>query len=406
MIGRIIEIKDQNQAVKELELIGSDKTGIKLMVPKAVSRAIKLKGIKPAAANIIKQEMLSHGGEAATAFGSINQSVELTDLLILGTMRQFGLLIEKLKKHQFGLPKIADEISLILQNYDAIPAPIEFKNRRFLFGQRTYLMGILNVTPDSFSDGGCFIKPAVAVKHAKEMLAEGADIIDVGGESSRPGAEGVLAEEEKKRVLPVIEKLAEETSAIISIDTTKAEVARAALSCGAAMVNDISALGFDSRMAELVAEYKVPLCIMHIRGTPGDMQDDPAYLDLMGEVINYLFERLEIAQKAGILLEQIIVDPGIGFGKTVEHNLEILRRLKELKVLGCPILVGSSRKSVIGEILNLPVEERLEGTAATVALAIANGADIIRVHDVTQMKRVAKMVDAIVRREYYGEEKG
>ncbi len=405
MTGRVIEVKDHILAEKELSLVGSDRIGIELMAPKAVSRVVKLKGIRPAAANIIKQEMLSFGGEVATAYGSINHSVETTDLLVFGTMKQFRLLIDKLKIHQFGLPQISEEMGLVLSNYDSTPQSIKLKDITLDFGQRTYIMGILNVTPDSFSDGGKFIDPSAAVSHAKRMLAEGADIIDVGGQSTRPGAESISVEEEKKRVLPVIEKLAAETSAVISIDTTQSEVAKAALGVGASLVNDISGLGFDSDMAGVVAEHSVPICIMHIKGTPRDMQENPTYSDLMGEIINYLSRRLEIAKEAGILLEKIIIDPGIGFGKTIEHNLEILKRLKELRVLGCPILIGTSRKSLIGKILDLPVEDRLEGTAATVALAIANGADIIRVHDVLQMKRVAKMSDAILRGKENGKEK-
>jgi dihydropteroate synthase len=261
-------------------------------------------------------------------------------------------------------------------------------------------MGVLNVTPDSFSDGGYFLDSEAAVRHGQQMIRDGADIIDIGGESTRPGSEAVPAEEEIDRIVPVIAKLAKRT--IISVDTTKAEVAEAALAAGADMVNDVSGLRFDPALAKLVAEKGVPLSLMHIKGKPRDMQNDPVYSDLMSEVISYLEEGLAIAQKAGILLEKIIVDPGIGFGKTVEHNLEIMARLKELKGLGRPVLVGTSRKSVIGKVLDLPVEERLEGTAATVALAIANGADIVRVHDVRAMSRVARMTDAIVRRRKNG----
>lgn len=397
MMGRVVEIENLFAAEKELLAIGSDKKGIELMAPKSVTRVVKLKGIKPLLANIIKQEMLSFGGEAATAYGSINQSVDATDVLIFGTLKQFHLLITKLKLHQFGLPKIAEEIDLALHNYDLIPKPIKIKDKTMDFGQRTHIMGVLNVTPDSFSDGGRFVDVEVAVAHAKQMLADGAEIIDVGGESTRPGSASISVEEEKKRVIPVIEKLSAETDSIISIDTTKAEVARAALTAGASMVNDISGLHFDVNMAKVVAEFQVPICIMHIRGVPKNMQDNPVYSDLMGEIINYLEEGLEIAEKAGILHEKIIVDPGIGFGKTVDHNLEILKRLRELKILGCPILIGTSRKSVIGKVLDLPVSERIEGTAATVAISIANGADIVRVHDVKQMARVVRMTDAIVR---------
>lgn len=397
MIGRVIEIENLESAERELLSIGSDSEGVELMAPKAVNKVIKLKGIRPTAANIIKQEMLSYGAEAATAFGSINHSVSETDLLVFGTIKQLRLLVDKLERHQFGLPQVAKEIKLILNHYDSVAKAIKVKDKKLNFGRRTYLMGVLNVTPDSFSDGAQFMEVDKAVTHAKQMLDEGADIVDVGGESTRPGSESVSVEEEKKRVLPVIERLANETDAIISIDTTRAEVAKAALSAGAAMVNDISGLHFDPAMAKVISDQGVPVCIMHMQGTPKNMQQDPVYQDLMGEIINYLEEGLEIAKKAGILHGQIIVDPGIGFGKTVEHNLEILKRLKELKVLGCPILVGTSRKSLIGKVLDLPVEERIEGSAATVAISIANGVDLVRVHDIKQMARVVKMTDAIVR---------
>ncbi len=397
MIGRMIEIGNLEAAERELLSIGADRAGIEIMAPKALNKVIKLKGIRPAAANIIKQEMLSFGGEAATAYGSINHSVPETDLLIFGTLKQFRRLVGKLKKHQFGLPEIAEEIGLIMDRCASAPKPLRIKNKTFEFGLRTYIMGVLNVTPDSFSDGAKFLDADSAVEYARRMLADGADIIDVGGESTRPGSEPVPADEEKKRVLPVIERLAKETDAVISVDTTKAKVAEAALSAGASMVNDISGLHFDSALPKVIADRGVPVCIMHIRGTPKNMQVNPVYNDLMGEIIDHLSKGLEIAQKAGILHEKIMVDPGIGFGKTLEHNLEILRRLKELKVLGCPILVGTSRKSVIGQVLGLPVEDRLDGTAATVAISIANGVDMIRVHDVKQMARVAKMSDAVIR---------
>ncbi|KPJ64595.1 dihydropteroate synthase [candidate division WOR-1 bacterium DG_54_3] len=397
MMGRIIEIKNLSGAEKELLSIGSHEVGVQIMAPKAVNRVLKIKGLRPTLANIIKQEMLSFGGEAATAHGSVNQSVDSTDLLVFGTLKQFQLLVGKLKLHPFGLPEMAVQIDRILGNYESIPGPIKIGHKTLDFGYRTYIMGVLNVTPDSFWDGGKFTEVEAAIARAKQMLEDGADIIDIGGESTRPGSEPVSAEEEKKRVLPVIERLANETGALISIDTTKAAVAQAALSSGASMVNDISGLHFDSEMPKVIAEHGIPVCIMHIQGIPKDMQKGPGYNDLMGEIINYLEEGVDIAVKAGILLEKIMVDPGIGFGKTVEHNLEILNRLKELKILGCPILVGASRKSVIGRILDLPVEERIEGTAATVAISIANGADMVRVHDVKEMARVVKMTDAILR---------
>lgn len=398
MTCRIIELADLLVATKELLAIGADRCGVELMAPKAVARAVKITGLCPPAANIVKQEMLSFGGEAATSYGSIVHSVKTTDLIILGTLKQFDQLLAKLPAHQFGLPQVAAEIKLALTNYTAIPQPIG----RFKFGQRTYIMGIINITPDSFSDGGRYASVDAAVEQGRQMLAEGADIIDVGGESSRPGARPVSAREEIARVVPVIKKLAKEKRAFISIDTTKAPVAAAAIAAGAAMVNDISALRFDRKMASTVAAAKVPLCLMHLQGSPRTMQQNPSYTDLIGEIIDSLNGGLAIAVKAGILLEKIVLDPGIGFGKTTAHNLEILQRLREFKVLGRPILVGTSRKSVIGQVLDLPVNERLMGTAATVAIAVANGADIVRVHDVKELRQVVQMTDSIVRRKKDG----
>jgi len=256
---------------------------------------------------------------------------------------------------------------------------------------RVLIMGILNVTPDSFSDGGRFLSPDAAVKRALIMEKEGADIIDVGGESSRPGAEPVPVEEELRRVIPVLERLRGKLRIPISIDTTKAEVAEAALRAGASIVNDISALRFDPAMASVVAEFGAGLVLMHMLGTPKTMQQDPHYEDVVREVREFLAERALYAQSQGIPREAIAVDPGIGFGKTVEHNLELLRRLPELVELGFPVLVGPSRKSFIGAILGLGVEERLEGTLAACAVAVVRGADILRVHDVREVRRAADL---------------
>ena len=399
MSVRIVEVNGLPAAGRELLAIGCDPAGVRLMAPKAIFRAVKATGLTPPAANILKQEMLSFGGEAGTSYGSIVHSVKTTDVLVLGTLKQFGLLTAKLKLHQFGLPKLAAEIEACLKTYDCPPAPLRIGRGTFRFGRRTYIMGILNVTPDSFSDGGLFDDPASAVERARAMMAEGADIIDIGGESTRPGAAGVPAEEEIRRVVPVVKKLAGDRGMVISIDTRKAKVARAALEAGADMINDVSGLRYDKQMAGVVADYKVPICLMHMKGNPKTMQQKPVYHDLMGEVIGQLAAGIAIANNAGILLEKIIVDPGLGFGKTAAHNLEILRQLSELKALGRPVLVGPSRKSTIGQVLGLPAADRLEGTAAAVAVAVSRGADLVRVHDVKEMVRVVRMTDAIVRRE-------
>jgi len=268
----------------------------------------------------------------------------------------------------------------------------------FDFSQRTYIMGILNITPDSFSDGGLFFDKSAAVEQALRMQADGADIIDIGGESTRPGAEKISVKEEIKRVVPVIKSIAHRVNVPISIDTYKSAVAEAALKAGASMVNDISGLRFDPKMPKVVAKHKVPVVIMHIKGTPVNMQKNPSYKSLITEITDYLYGGIVIAREAGIPDDMIILDPGIGFGKTVAHNLEIIKRLNEFAGFEKPILLGHSRKSFIGKILgDLSVSERLEGTAAAASIGIFNGANIIRVHDVAEMSRVAKIADRIKR---------
>jgi dihydropteroate synthase len=275
-------------------------------------------------------------------------------------------------------------------------APITIRDRQFVWGSRTYVMGVINVSPDSFSGDGLGGDVDAAVEQGRRFEAEGADILDVGGESTRPNFEAISVAEEIERVVPVIRRLVQETSLPISIDTSKVEVAeRAIKEAGAHMLNDIWGFRQDGeRMALLAAETGLPAVVMHNqRGRP--FRD--VIGDVIGDILAGLGESLRIARQAGIPEERLIIDPGFGFGWDEKHNLEMLRRLGELRVLGRPILIGTSRKSTIGKVLDLPVEERLEGTAATVAIAIANGADIVRVHDVKAMVRVARMTDAVVR---------
>ena len=287
---------------------------------------------------------------------------------------------------------------------------LTIRNFTFHWGRRTYIMGILNATPDSFSGDGLVQEAdvvAAALARARQMLAEGADILDVGGESTRPGSEPVSAEEEIRRVVPIIRALRAETDAIISIDTSKAAVAAAALDAGADIINDVWGLRADPQLAPLAAAAGVPVILMHNRSNPKHAAIDPklggryvgvAYDDLMADIQRELGICLDVAHRAGIPDEKIILDPGVGFGKTVEQNLEIIHRLDEIKALGYPVLLGASRKSFIGYTLDLPPDQRAEGTAATTAIGIDRGADIVRVHDVLINVRVARMTDAIVRR--------
>jgi dihydropteroate synthase len=267
----------------------------------------------------------------------------------------------------------------------------------FEFGSRTYIMGILNVTPDSFSNDGIYNDVDKAVRHAEMIAEQGADIIDIGGESTRPGAAPITAEEEIKRTIPVIKRIAKSIDLPISIDTKKSEVARLALDNGASLVNDITGLESDEKIGSLVARSKAKVVLMHIKGTSLTMQNNPIYENLIQEIKEKLKRLIEKAEEAGIKKENIIIDPGLGFGKTAEHNLEILNQLYEFKELGQPILVGPSRKSFIGKLLGTEPDKRIFGTAASVAIAIKNGADIIRVHDVKEIKQVAILADAIVR---------
>ncbi|MBW4631286.1 MAG: dihydropteroate synthase [Iphinoe sp. HA4291-MV1] len=272
------------------------------------------------------------------------------------------------------------------------------RERCFEWGQRTYLMGVLNVTPDSFSDGGEFITTTTALAQAQAMIAAGADIIDVGGQSTRPGANQITLIEELDRILPVLQVLRKEIPVPISIDTTRAVVAKAAVEAGADIVNDISGGIFDPDMLLTVARMNVPIILMHLRGNPQTMQQFTEYQDLIGEIYSFLTKQTAAATTAGIDQGKIIIDPGIGFAKNYEQNLEIFRRLPQLHQLNCPILVGPSRKSFIGRILNQPdPKARVWGTAAACCAAIFNGADILRVHDVKEMRDVSLVADAIFR---------
>ena len=262
--------------------------------------------------------------------------------------------------------------------------------------RETLVMGIVNVTPDSFSDGGKFFLPEVAISHASKLITQGADIIDIGGESTRPGAEQVSESEELKRVIPVIEKIRTDNPTIlISIDTTKASVAKHAIEAGADIINDVSGFSFDNNMIGIVESFNIPVVIMHMKGNPQNMQLNPKYKDIVNEILDFFKMKIKIAIQSGINRSMIILDPGIGFGKTVENNFELLSRLNEFNVLELPIMIGPSRKSFIGITLDLPPEDRVEGTAAAVSAGVMNGASIVRVHDVKSMKRVVRIIEKV-----------
>lgn len=276
---------------------------------------------------------------------------------------------------------------------DTGSATFTFGSVQYDLSSRPFVMGILNVTPDSFSDGGRFAGPQDAIRHGVRLAAEGADFLDVGGESTRPGSSPVNVEEELRRVIPVIAGLRGAVTIPISVDTCKSEVAREALRAGATIVNDISGLTLDNHMASVIAEQKATAVVMHMKGTPKTMQESPQYDDLLGEISGFLRRSAESARSSGI--RQVIIDPGIGFGKTLTHNLELIKRLPELAALGYPVLVGPSRKSFIGTILNLAPDQRLEGSIAASVICALNGASIVRVHDVKETARALKIVRAL-----------
>ncbi|MBI5016389.1 MAG: dihydropteroate synthase [Deltaproteobacteria bacterium] len=392
---RLLDLSDPRRAKGELEAVGADPAGVAKMVPKASFLAFKATGIKAPGANILKQEALAAGAEAAVSRGVINCSVARTDVVILGTRKEIRALVRRLKPQPFGLKRLAAELEAVL---GAVERRFELPWARGVLrlSERPHIMGILNVTPDSFSDGGEFLGRDEALARAEQMVAEGADLIDVGGESSRPGAEPVDEAVELSRVLPVIEHLAPRLPVPVSVDTYRAGVAEAAAAAGASIVNDISGLAADPAMAETVARTGAAVVVMHMRGTPRTMQSDTAYGDLLGEVCRSLRESAERALAAGVPAEKIVVDPGLGFGKTAEGNLVLLGRLGELRSLGYPVLAGASRKSFLGKVLGTEdPKDRLEGSLAAAAVAVWNGAHILRVHDVRETRRAAEVAWAV-----------
>ncbi len=393
---KIIDIQSTQEAAALFRRIGVDAYGIGAMASKAVNLNILLEKQPCKIANILKQEMLALGGDAAVARGSVACSVETTDVLMMGTLKQLSRLAAKIARQPFGLDSIARDILRILKNAGQKRFILKTSRRKITLGDRTRIMGILNVTPDSFSDGGTFLSAERAVEYGLQMEAEGADILDVGGESTRPGSAAVPVHVELKRVLPVIKALSRKIKIPLSIDTKKARVAREAVEAGAEIINDISALNGDRKMAGTAAETGAALVLMHMRGNPENMQKgNLAYDDLLGDITDYLSASIGKAIRAGVSKDAMVIDPGIGFGKTVADNYRIIRRLADLRTLGMPILVGPSRKSFIGNVTGDEPRQRLEGTAATVSAAIMNGCHIVRVHDVAAMKKVAAVTDAM-----------
>jgi len=393
---RTLDIKTKQDSLREFTKIGAQPAGCHIMANKFFNLALKVKNIDCRAANILKQEMLSRGGDVVTARQALDGAEDKTDVIIFGTKKNIKSLIEKIKIQPFGLKNLSAELGSFINRLS------EVENKKVLkLGDKEFsleevlVMGVLNITPDSFYDGGHYFEKDKALKRIEEMVKEGAHIIDVGGMSTRPGSLPVSMDEEINRTIPIIEHIAKNYDILISIDTYRAEVARRAIDAGAHIINDISGLAFDENMAKIASESGVSVVIMHIKGTPKNMQDNPVYEDVVDEIYDYLYDRANKVVETGVGEDKIIVDPGIGFGKTVEHNLIILNKLSEFKSLGYPVLVGTSRKSFIGKLLDVPPEERLEGSLAAAVYSVINGANIVRVHDVKGTLRAVKIANAI-----------
>lgn len=397
--ARVLQFRHIDEVTTRLTHMGCDPAGIAIMAPKAIFRTVFVEGVPAKAANLLKQTFLAKGAEVAVARGTADLSIERTAVLICGTMKHYRLALSQLRQQPWGLPDLAAAVEKALKQ-DVNPPQRKYEVNGTSWEikpGRTLIMGILNLTPDSFSDGGRHNAPEAAVAQALAMVDDGADIIDVGAESTRPyGAEKIDASEELNRLLPVLEKILAVVKVPVSVDTYKSEVAARALAIGAHVINDIWGLQQDSAMADLAARHGVPVVVMHNRSLAESKRD------IMSEMAEFFRRSVEIGLRAGISEDRFIIDPGIGFGKNSAQNLEVLGRLSELKSLGYPILVGTSRKRFIGEILGLPVEQRAEGTGATVVSSIQNGASIVRVHDVKMAKRMAAMTDALQSWREYG----
>lgn len=396
---RVLQVSSQEEAADILKGVNVDPYGIEAMLPKMVHLNLLLEDMACEAAGIVKREMLSLGADAALSRECAGGDAgRRTDVVLMGTLKQIRRFAERIAAEPSDLSGIAEAVRGALENLSLGSMPLRTSQREIAVGERSLIMGILNVTPDSFSDGGRFASAQAAVEEGIRLVEDGADMIDIGGESSRPGSDPVPEAEELRRIIPVIKGLAAGVSVPLSVDTMKAAVARAALAEGAEIVNDISAMTYDAGMADAVAERGAAVILMHMRGTPKTMQaGDLIYRSLEGEVIGFLKERIREAQRRGIGASQIMIDPGIGFGKTALDNVRLIRHLRELKIFGRPVVIGPSRKSFIGHVTGGGPRERSEGTAAAVTAAILNGSRVIRVHDVRAMKKVAVMADALAR---------
>ncbi len=392
---RILSIDNRKILEEVMQEIKVDPYGIKIMSQKGISHFIRINSVSNIAANILKQEMLSFGGDVAIPRDALTGKFKKADCLIMGNLSQINRLNKKLNHQPFGLSHLAGQLQICLDNYQKDSFTIDLGRHKLHLGRRTLVMGILNLTPDSFSgDGLLGLETQEITEKAQALVQDGADIIDLGGESSRPGAKPVSLKEELSRTLPVVKALAKKIKIPISIDTCKPEVAKQALGSGAVIVNDVTGLR-NPLMCKVISRNNCAVIIMHMKGNPRTMQRSHFYKNLIDEIIEFLDTSIVKAQDLAVDRNKIIIDPGIGFGKSIEDNLEILKRLSEFKVLGRPIMIGASRKSFLGKILHAQPDQRISGTVSSSILAAQNGAKILRVHDVKQVKQALKVLDAI-----------
>lgn len=391
----IRQIKD-TEAKKVIEELGFDKSYIKQALGKYQFKLIKIHNLSAAQANIVKQTALSCGADAATHREVIVNKVEKSDILLAGSVNQIKIICKKLERQPFKLSSIA---KMINDKLEIKLSSLKIRETVFDWVKKSYIMGILNITPDSFSDGGSYLAVDKAVEQTEKMIEAGADIIDIGGESTRPFSKEVSPDEELKRIIPVIKKLREiDKNIVISVDTRHSVVAKEAIEAGADIINDVSGFDFDEKMLKTVAELGVPVVIMHSLAEPEKMQINPEYSEnVVDSVFKNLYGKIERAIEAGIKKENIIIDPGIGFGKTLEHNLALIKRVSEFQSLGCPILMGVSRKSVISNVIDSLPEDRDDATLALNSYLIANGTNIIRVHNVEKHYKPLKVLNKIIK---------
>lgn len=390
---QVLVLRDLARVRAALEHARVSTAGIGIMQKKALFRIVRVRGLSLPAANILKQEMLSRGGEVAVSREVYAWDGQKADCLVMGTLAQFERLLPKLRLQPFGLRALAASLEAALDNHDD---PLPVCPRGIPLAQGPLLMGVLNVTPDSFSGGNPYADVEEAVRSGLAMAEEGAAFVDVGGESTRPGSDSVSLEEELERVIPAVKALAPSLPGRISVDTYKARVAAEALRSGAYMINDISALRMDPEMVAVVRDAECPVILMHMLGEPKTMQENPVYGDVVEELHQFFVERLNWAVGNGLQEQNLLIDPGLGFGKTTAHNLEILRDLEAFRSLGRPIVVGASRKRFLGEILGIgdPLE-RDAATAATTVMAVTAGAHIVRVHRVGLNRDAARLAQAV-----------